>query len=71
MEYIIGAVSNQIILFQTIFDYTTPKSSYFCKFGNIGQYYLGIFFSIMMIHTKTWYKIHNQELLAIVEVFKT
>ncbi len=46
-----------------------PNSD-FPKF-EIGQWYLVAFFSWKMIPAKTWYKIHNQELLAIVKVFKT
>ena len=33
--------------------------------------YLIAFFPQKMIPTKTWYKTHNKELLAIVEAFKT
>ena len=36
-----------------------------------GQWHLVAFFSRKMIPAKIWYKTHNQELLAIVEAFKT
>ncbi len=39
--------------------------------SKIGQWYPIAFFSQKMIPTETWYKTHNQELLAIVEAFKT
>ncbi len=39
--------------------------------SNSGQWHPVAFFSKKMISAKTWYKTHNKELLAIVEVFKT
>ncbi len=39
--------------------------------SEIGQWYLVAFFSQKMISAKTWYKTYDQELLAIVEAFKT
>ena len=38
---------------------------------DFGQWHLIAYFSRKMILTKTYYKIHNGELLAIVEAFKT
>ena len=38
---------------------------------NLGQWHLIAFYSQKMIPTKTWYKTHDGELLAIVEAFKT
>ncbi len=38
---------------------------------NSGQWHSVTFFSRKIIFTETWYKIHNGELLAIVEAFKT
>lgn len=42
----------------------------FSKF-EIGQWHLLAFFSQKIIPIETWYKTHNYELLAIIEVFKT
>ncbi len=39
--------------------------------SEIGQWHPVIFFSWKMIPVKTWYKTHNQELLTIIEAFKT
>ena len=39
--------------------------------SEIDQWHLIAFFSQKMISAETWYKTHNQELLAIVEAFKT
>ena len=39
--------------------------------ANLGQWYSVTFFSRKMIPAETWYKTHNSELLAIIEVFKT
>ena len=39
--------------------------------NNLGQWHPLAFFFRKMIPTKTWYKIYNNELLAIVEAFKT
>ncbi len=39
--------------------------------SEIGQWHPVAFFSRKMILAETWYKTHNQELLAIVEAFKT
>ena len=45
----------------------------FCQLtlDNSGQWYPIAFFFRKMIFTKTWYETHDEELLAIVEVFKT
>lgn len=43
----------------------SSKSSKFGKWHSVG------FFSKKMISTETWYKTHNQELIAIVKTFKT
>lgn len=43
----------------------------FSSNSKIGQWYSVAFFFQKMIPTKTWYKTHNQELLTIVEAFKT
>lgn len=39
--------------------------------SKIGQWYLVVFFSHKIIPAEIQYKIHNQELLVIVEAFKT
>ena len=39
--------------------------------ADLSQWYLIAFFSRKMFPAETWYKIHNGELLAIVEAFKT
>ncbi len=39
--------------------------------NDLGQWYSIAFFSKKMIPTEIWYKIHDGELLAIVEAFKT
>ena len=38
---------------------------------DLGQWHLIVFFFKKMIPAKTWYETHHEELLAIVEAFKT
>ena len=51
--------------------YAIGKVPYQLILNNLGQWHLVIFYSQKMILAKTWYKTHNNELLAIVEAFKT
>lgn len=48
----------------------TYADSNFSK-SEIGQWHSVAFFSQKIIPAKTWYKTHNQKLLAIIEAFKT
>ncbi len=59
--------SDQLISDHVIHKNLNPISSK----SEIGQWHLVAFFSQKMIPAKTRYKTHDQELLAIVEVFKT
>ncbi len=70
MGYIIGLVLSQMTSDQYCSDYVTHKDLNSSK-SEIGQWYLVAIFSQKMIPAETWYKTHNQELLAIVEAFKT
>ena len=60
-------ITNQNFSGQVINKY--PNSD-FSK-SKICQWHLVTFFSQKMIPIETWYKTHNQKLLAIIEAFKT
>ncbi len=73
--YVIGGVLNQMTLDHLDQLFSNPVTyinlnPIFSK-SEIGQWYPIAFFSRKMISAETQYKTHNQELLAIVEVFKT
>ncbi len=68
--YTICGVLSQMTLDQHFFGYMTRKDLNSSK-SEISQWQPIAFFSKKMIPTKTRYKTHNQELLAIVKVFKT
>ncbi len=72
MGYAISGVLNQMTLAQPSSNHVTRKNlkSNFSKF-KIDQWHLVAFFSWKIISVETWYKTYNQELLAIIEVFKT
>lgn len=55
---------------QQLFDHVTKKTENFSKSKN-GQWYPMAFFLRKMIPAKIQCKTHNQELLTIVEAFKT
>ncbi len=55
---------------QHFFDYMTHEDPNSSK-SKIGQWHPVAFFSRKMIPIETWYKTHNQELLAIVKALKT
>ena len=55
---------------QHSFGHVTHKDTIFSK-SEIDQWYLVVFFFQIMISVETWYKTYDQELLAIVEAFKT
>ena len=62
LSYAIGGVLNQLF-FETRPDGVVTKAD--CQWHPVA------FFFRMMISAKTWYKIHNGKLLAIVKAFKT
>ena len=66
-EYAINKVLSQMTLNQYSPGHVIHKGSNY----EIGQWYPIAFFSRKIILAGTWYKDHNQELLAIVQVFKT
>ncbi len=68
--YAIGKVLSQITSNQHSSRHVTHKDPNSSK-SEIGQWHLVVFFSRKMIPTKTEYKTHDQELLAIIEAFKT
>ena len=72
LSYAISKILSQMVLDQSSSDYVThnghPNSS---KSSEIGQWHQVAFFSRKMISAETWYKTHDQELLAMVEAFKT
>ncbi len=68
--YAIGGVLSQMTSDQHSSDYVTHKDPN-CSKSKIGQWHPIAFFSQKMIPTETRYKTHNQELLAIVDAFKT
>lgn len=68
MRSAISRVLSQITLDQYFSNYMTYEDSVSLKSG-IGQWNLIVFFSQKMILTKTHYKIYNQKLMAIVEIF--
>ncbi len=67
-SYVISGVLNQLTLDQRPSQSDEEFSS---KSRDIGQWHPVAFFSRKMIPAETWYKIHDQELPAIVETFKT
>ncbi len=68
--YAIGGVLSQMTLDQHLFGHMTHEDPNSSK-SEIGQWYPVTFFSWKMISAEIRYKTHNQELLAIVEAFKT
>ena len=69
-SYAIGRVFSQMTLDQHFSGHVTYKNPNFSK-SEIGQWHLVAFFCWKIIPVKTRYKTYNQELLAIVETFKT
>ncbi len=70
LGYAIGGVLSQMILDQHFSGHMTHKDP-ILSMSKIGQWYLVAFFSQKMIPAETRYKTHNQELLVIIEAFKT
>ncbi len=72
LGYAIGGVLSQITLDQHSSGHVThgDPNSNFPK-SEIGQWHLVAFFFRKMIPAETWYETNDQELLAIVEAFKT
>ncbi len=70
LGFIIGGVLSQMTSDQYSFDHVTYEDPNSSK-SKIGQWHSVAFFSRKMIPVETWYKTHDQELLAIVEAFKT
>ncbi len=68
--YVIGGVLSQITSDQLSSDHATHKDPNSSK-SKIGQWHPVAFFSRKIIPAETRYETHNQELLAIVEAFKT
>ena len=52
-------------------DYITGKVLSQLTLDNMGQWHLIVYFLKKMISAKTWYKTHNDELLAIIKAYKT
>ncbi len=75
LEYAIGEVLSQITSEhsdQLFSNHLTHKNlNPISSKSEIGQWYLIVFFSQKMIPAESRYKTHNQELLTIVEAFKT
>ncbi len=70
LGYAINEVFSQITLDQPFSGYVIYENPNSSKF-EIGQCYSVAFFFQKIIPVKTRYKTHNQELLAIIEAFKT
>ncbi len=70
LGYAIGGILSQMTLDQHFSGHMTHKDPISSK-SKIDQWYSVVFFFRKMIPSKTRYKTHNQELLAIVEAFKT
>ncbi len=70
LRYAIGGVLSQITSDQHYSNHMTHEDLISSK-SEIGQWYPVAFFSWKMISIETWYKTHDQELLDMVEVFKT
>ncbi len=68
--YAIGGVLSQMTSDQHSSGHVTHEDPNSSK-SEIGQWYPVAFFFQKMIPAETWYKTYNQELLAIVEAFKT
>ncbi len=72
LEYAIGGVPSQMTSDQYSSSHVTHKDpNYDFPKSDIGQWHLVAFFSQKMIPAETRYKTYNQELLVIVEAFKT
>lgn len=72
LGYIIGSILSQIIqnqLFPKYITFKNPDPNFFKSENH--KWYPKLFFSRKMILKKIKYKIHNQELLAIIKVFNT
>ncbi len=67
--YTIGGVLSQMTSDQHFSGHMIHEDDF--PRSEIGQWHLVAFFSQKMISTETQYKTHNQELLVIVEAFKT
>ncbi len=70
LGYAISGVLSQMISDQHSFGHVTHEDPNSSK-SKIGQWHLITFFSQKIIPAETQYETHNQELLAIVEAFKT
>ncbi len=70
LGYASGGVLSQMTLDQHSSNHVTYEDPISSK-SEIDQWHPVVFFSQKMILTETWYKTYNQELLAIVEAFKT
>ncbi len=70
LEYAIGNVLSQMTLDQHSSSYVTYKDLNSSK-SKISQWHPIAFFSWKMIPIETCYKMHNEDLLVIVEVFST
>lgn len=70
--FTINRVVQQMTLDQLLYKHVTSKNldSNFSQLKN-GQWYAVVYFSRKMILIKTQYETYNQEVLTIVEVFKT
>ncbi len=68
--YAIGGILSQMTSNQHSSGHMTHKNSNSPKF-KIGHWYPVVFFSQNMLPAKIRYEVHNPELLAIVEAFKT
>ncbi len=72
LGYAIGEVLSQITLDQHSFGHMTHKNlNPISSYSKIDQWHPVVFFSQKMILAETRYKTYNQELLAIIEAFKT
>lgn len=70
LGYHICGVLSQLILDQLSFNHL-GKNWNFSKYRDVDQWHLVTFFSKKIILAETWYKTYDQELLGIIEAFKT
>lgn len=70
LGFAISRIFNQMTLDQSFSNYVIEKEENSSKSKN-GQWHPMAFIPRKMIPVETCYKTHNQELLAIVEAFKT
>ena len=71
LGYAIGRVLSQLTTKKGLAGQVAYKTNNLNPPSEIGQCYFVVYFSWKMIPFKTYYKIYDQELLAIIEAFKS